>query len=164
MFRVGLTETVENRRFERRKVRIVFRVQTFFLDKLPEPFDQVKVRRVSRQETQFNIEAVGQGHDECAFLITGIIQEEGDRHAQVERRQFSQQVAHTFGIDLGIIRHRDQFMREGIQGPQDIEALASGGGFDEYARETPQEAETGGQNKMGCIHKENGSLTGLSIG
>ena len=55
-------------------------------------------------------------------------------------------------------------MRDGIQSPQDIEALASRGRFDEYARETPQEAQTGCQNKMGRIHKENGPLTGLSLG
>src|SRR3972149_5137277 len=54
-------------------------------------------------------------------------------------------------------------MRDGIQGPQDIEALPPRGRLNEYARKTPQKTEKGRQHKMGRIDEEHRAPTGLRL-
>lgn len=53
-------------------------------DKLPEPFNQVEIGRVSRQKTQLNLQAGGSGLDQSTFLITRIVQEQGDGNIQIK--------------------------------------------------------------------------------
>jgi len=55
-------------------------------------------------------------------------------------------------------------MGDGIQGPQDIEALPTRRGLDEHARQRPQKAEKRREHEMGGVHKENGSLSSLGFG
>ena len=71
--------TFSNSLFEQIEVSIVFRIQTFLLDKLPQPFNQVEIRRIGGQIEQVDFQQGGCGPDEPTFLITDIIKNQGDR-------------------------------------------------------------------------------------
>ena len=62
----------------------------WFLNKFPEPLDQVEIRRIGRQKTEFDVQTGRGGHDQGASLIAGIVQKNGDRYSQVEPRQLTQ--------------------------------------------------------------------------
>ena len=52
---MGLAQTVKNGCFECGEIAVVFGIQTLFLDKLPEPLNQIEVGRVGRQKTEFDV-------------------------------------------------------------------------------------------------------------
>ena len=55
------------------------------------------------------------GLNECAALVSGVIQEKRDGDIQVERCQFPQELAHAFRVDIGRVGDRDQFVCDGIE-------------------------------------------------
>ncbi len=59
-----------------------------------------------------------------------------------------QQVANTECVDIGIIGNRHHFMRDRIQGTEDIKSLSPRGGVDKEPLKAPEESEKRLQNKM----------------
>ena len=156
-----LAQTVGDGRLEGGKVSVVLGIQALLFDEFPQPFNQVEIRRVGRQKTELDLQAGRGGEYHGAFLIAGIVQHQRDRHAEVEVSQLMQQLADTLGGDVGVIGHRNEFVRDRIQGAQDIEALASGRRLDEHPHQRPEKAQKGRQDEMGRIDKEDGVLPGL---
>ena len=52
---VSLNQAIDNRRLESAIVGVVLGVQALLFNKLPQPLDQVEIRRVSRQEAEFDV-------------------------------------------------------------------------------------------------------------
>lgn len=46
---MSLLKTVRNGLFEGDKIRIIFGIQTMFLDKLPETFNQIEIEGIGRE-------------------------------------------------------------------------------------------------------------------
>ena len=55
---------------------IVGVVRNFLFDKLPQPLDQVQIRRVGRQIHKLDIQLLGSLPDQRALLVSGIVQDE----------------------------------------------------------------------------------------
>jgi hypothetical protein len=91
-----LAQTAHNGGREGDEVGVVVGVQALFFDKLPQALDQVKVRGVRWQEAEFNMQAERRGRHQGTFLLTGIIQKQGDGNVQVEARQLIQQLTDLF--------------------------------------------------------------------
>lgn len=72
--------------------------------------------------------------NEFAFLIACVVENEHDGHIGIQAPQFIEQLTDTVGIDVSIIRDHDQFMGNGIEGRQDIQALPTSGCLNEDAR------------------------------
>ncbi len=70
---MGVSQAIDDRLFERSKLRIVPSMKTLSLHKLPEPFDKVEVGGIRWQPEQGNPEAFRLGHDIGIALITGIV-------------------------------------------------------------------------------------------
>jgi hypothetical protein len=51
-----------------------------------------------------------------------------------------------------------------MSGRQDIEALATGGGFDKQPLHTPEHSKKRGKHKMRGIHEKDGSTARLGFG
>ena len=51
----------------------------------------------------------------------------------------------------GVIGHRHHFMRDRIQGTEDIKSLSPRGGIDKESLKAPEEAEKRLQDNMRCI-------------
>ena len=56
--------------------------------------------------------------------------------------------ANTEGVDIGVIGHRHYFMRDRIQGTEDIKSLSPRGGIDQEPLKAPEESEKRLQNNM----------------
>ncbi len=113
-------------------------VKALLLDEFPPALDQVEMGRIGRQKEQFDVKMGRQGLNESAALIAGVIENQGDGCLEIARAEFSQQLAHAFGIDIRIIRHGDHFQVERIDSAQHVEALATARRLDPGAGETPQ--------------------------
>ena len=87
---MGLRQTVGNGLLEVLKVSVIRRIQTGLLDKLPQPLNQIQVGRVRWQVQEFNLERGGQGRDQLTFLVAGVIQDQGNRHPQVQFGELTQ--------------------------------------------------------------------------
>jgi len=111
---VGLAQAVGDRGFEGGKVGVVVGIPALFLDELPEPFDQIEIRRVGGQEAQFDLQLGGGSQDQGAFLITGVVEKHADGCTQAERRPLVQQDADRFGGDVRVVGDRDPFMGDCI--------------------------------------------------
>src|SRR5262249_30210090 len=85
---------------ERLVGRLGTAAQTVLLDELPQPLDQVEVGRVARQEQQLDPQRPRQALHQRAALVAGVVQHQGDRHAQPSRGHPAQQVAHGGGVDV----------------------------------------------------------------
>lgn len=55
---------------------IVGVVRNFLFDKLPQPLNQVRIRRVGRQIHKLDIQLLGSLPDQRALLVSGIVQDE----------------------------------------------------------------------------------------
>ena len=79
MFGMGLSKTSRDSIFESVEGIIILGVKTFLFDKFPQPFNQVQIWRVRRQEQQFNIKYVSHIHNQVTTLVASIIQNKGNR-------------------------------------------------------------------------------------
>ena len=134
---VGQADAVADRLAERAKVGVVFRVQGFLLDELPESLDEVQIGRVGRQVDQLDLQRFGHFSHHGALLISGVVQNQTDRHANICLGDLPEQLTHTGCVDVRIIGHGYQFMRDGVQSTKHIEALPTGRRFNEATHETP---------------------------
>lgn len=132
-----LAQALLNGRLERGEVGVVLGIQTLFLDELPQPFNQVQIRGIRRQVEQLDVEARRHRRHHRTFLVARVVQHQSNGHTQVQRRQLIQERAEALGVDVGVIGNRDEFMGDGVQGPQDVEALPPRWGLDEHAGEAP---------------------------
>src|SRR5271170_7635972 len=57
------------------------------------------------------------------FLIARVVEDQRDGIGQSLRRDAAQQIAHAVGVDVGVVRDQNQFVRHGVQGAQHIETL-----------------------------------------
>ena len=48
-------------------------IQDLFLSELPQPFNQVQVRRIRRQEQQFDIQTLGQVLHQDTMLVPSVV-------------------------------------------------------------------------------------------
>ena len=92
-----MAQTFDNGGFEGSEVGVVPGVQALFLDELPQPLNQVEIRRVGRQETQFDVQAGRGCPHQGTVLIAGIVQENADGLLLVQRRQPAQEFADRLG-------------------------------------------------------------------
>lgn len=105
----------------------------------------------------------GQFFNEPATLIARVVENQRDRHFEMKRFEFSQQLTNAFGIDVRIVRHGDHLQVNWIDGAQHIEALAAARRFDPDAGETPQETQKCAEHEVGRIHKKHGALTRFGL-
>ena len=114
MAAAGIGQTIDDRLFERAKLGIIPPMEAVGLYKLPEPFDEVEVGGIRRQPEQGNLEACRLGHHIGIALITSVIQHEGDGQVRELGRQFFQERDHAFTVDVGVIGHRDDLVRDRV--------------------------------------------------
>lgn len=134
---VGQADAVADRLAERAKVGVVFRVQDLLLDELPESLDEVQIGRVGGQVHQLDLQRFGQFSHDGALLISRVVEDQTDRHASIRLGDLPQQFTHTGCVDVRIIGHGYQFVRDRVQGAQDIEALSARRRSNEATHETP---------------------------
>ena len=79
----------------------------------------------------------------------------------MDRGDVLQQGTDFAGRNVGLIGDGEQLVRNGIQGTQHIEALATTGGAHTDARETPKKAEIAGEDKMRRVDKIDHALPSL---
>jgi hypothetical protein len=63
------------------------------------------------------MEAFRLRHDKLITLIPGMIQHHGDGMVPESGREFSPEFDDTDAIDLGFVRHGNNFMGYGMEGP-----------------------------------------------
>ncbi len=119
------------------KVLIVGAVEAFFSDEFPQAFNQIEIGGVSRQKQEFNPQSSRLLHHEPTALIARIIHHHGHRGGEAQGGDLLEQFAHAGGIDVAVIGHGNELVGDGMQRPQDIEALPSAGRTHQHAGETP---------------------------
>lgn len=129
-------------------------VQGFFLEELPQAFDQVQVGRVTGQEQQFDGQARGEVLHEGAALIACIVQHQRDRAGEVPCGDLLQQFAHRCRGDVGRVANRQDFVSHGVPGGQHVVAVATGCGADEHSQRGPDAAQEGSQHEVCRVHEE----------
>ncbi len=159
-----LGKTLHDRVLKGSAVRIVLRVETLLFDKLPQPLNQIEIGGISGQVQHFDAQRRGEGLHQGTALIAGVIQDDRDRQPRIRPCQQPQQLAHGRRGNISEIGDRKQFMRGSVQGGQDIEALAAGGGFDKQPLHTPENPWKGGKHKVRRIHEKDGAATRLRFG
>jgi len=145
--------------FEGIEIFIIMIVETFLFDEFPQALDQIQVGRVWRQEKQFDFQCKRQVHDQTTMLIAGIVHDEGHRQVWKQLSQLLKQLTDGLGIDVAIIADGDDLFGNGIQCPQNVEALPSAGRLDENAHKAPEITQKRAKDKMGGINEEKLALT-----
>ena len=145
------------------KVLIVGAVEAFFPHEAPQALNQIEIGRIRRQKQQFDAQPRCRLEHEPTALIASIIHHHGNRGGETKQSDLLEQFAHAGGIDVAVIGHRNQLMGDGMQRPQDIEALPATGRTYEHAGKTPEPSQVGPEDEMGRIDEKDGSLTGFGL-
>ena len=96
------------------------------------------------------------------MLIASIVQHNRDRQAIAEgAANLAQQGTNGCRINRSVIGHGDELMGAGIEGRQDVEALATATRLNKDPDKAPQIAEKGLQDKVRGVHEEEVALTCL---
>lgn len=130
-------QTVLKSPLEQLKVFIIGRREAFFSDEFPQAFNQIEIGGVGRQEEDFDQEGSSPLQHEPTVVIAGIIHHQGHRGGEAEGGDLFEQFAHTGGVDVAVVGHRDELMGDGMQGSQHVESLPSTGSTHDDASETP---------------------------
>ena len=117
---------VENRGFEVLKGGVIMGMQAAFFHQLPEPFDQVELRRIRWEKQQFDLQGGGGVLHQPTALIAGVVQNDGDRNRQGQLRQLAQQLTDAGAMDVGLGGDGDQFVGDGVERPQHAEPVGVG--------------------------------------
>src|ERR1700754_569469 len=81
---VGLSKASGDGLFEDGEVVVVDRIEALFFDELPKPLDEVEIGGISRQEKKLDAKGEGKIPDQPAFLITGVVKNEGNGHGEAQ--------------------------------------------------------------------------------
>ena len=131
-------EALWNSFCERVKIGIILRVQAFLFYEFPHSFNQVEVWWVRRQVQQFNVKQFLSLLNQFTLLISGIIQDNGNRKFAVFSGYFCQKRTDTVCIYVARVRNYNHLMTDGIECAKNIEALSSRWSFNEEPRKTPK--------------------------
>lgn len=151
---LGLIQTLLDGLLNRGERGIGVAMETFGFYELPQPFNEVKIRRITGKPAKRNPEAVRLGHDIAVALVAGVIQNDGDGMIGETLRQAFEQRDDTLAINVGVVGNRDHFPRDGVKRTQDIKALTAGGRRQEDARQTLEVAEPGTQDEVGRVDEQ----------
>ena len=99
-------------------------IQTLFTDEAPETLNQIKIRRIWRQEQQFDVQLCGSLLHYFAVLIPCIIEYERHRRDKIQLGKFLEEFADTFRVNVGLVRDCDKLICYRVDGTKHIESLA----------------------------------------
>lgn len=133
-------------------------IQHLLAEEPPEPFDEVQVRRVARQEQQLDPQRLGQPLHQLTPLVAGVVQYQRDRHPQPPAGQRPQQGADRLRVDVAVVGHPEDLVRHRVEGPQHVVALPTRRGADELPGQAPQEAQERGEHEVGGVDEEHRPL------
>lgn len=162
-----LFNTRHDRLLTRCTVRIVLRVQTLFLDKLPKAFNQIQVRRVGGSVEQLNPQRFGYRLDQCTPLIGRVVQDDGQREAGWGTRPEAQDRTHRLSGHVRPMLDRHDLVGDRLQGRSHIHPWPPRGRFDKQPLATPDHTSKGCEHQVGRINEKDGVLaspSGLSPG
>jgi hypothetical protein len=128
--------------------------QGLFLGELPDPFDEVQVRRVRGQVDQVDAGARGDAPHDGGVLVAGVVPDDADRPLGVGLAEFQQQAGDGNLIDGAVGGFADERAGDGIQGAQDAVALPASAGGDDPTHVAPEVAEEGTADEVGGIDEE----------
>jgi hypothetical protein len=144
------------------KRRVIATVERSTLGELPQPFDQIQVRRIGGEEQQGDPQLLRQLLDRRIALVTGVVEYHRDRSRETNCGDLSQEFAHCCGVDDRRIGHGDQLACRRIPGTQDVEPLTTTGRSDKDPRERPQATQERAEHEMGCVNEEHMTIPCLS--
>ncbi len=101
---------------EQLKVLVIVRIQTLFSDTFPHALNQIEIGGVGRQKEDFSPEMSSPLEHEPTALLASSIHHQGHRPLQPKQSNRLQQFADTGRCDVAVVGHRDQLMRDGMQG------------------------------------------------
>lgn len=96
---------------------MVDRVEIPFLYELPESLDKIQVGRVWRKKQEFYAEGGGELPDAVAGLVSGIVQNDGYRHANVSMLKLHKQLANRPGVYVVRVFDMNHLLGDRVQGP-----------------------------------------------
>jgi hypothetical protein len=143
-------------------VRIVLRVQTLFVDKLPEPLKHIPVGGISGSVEHLNPHGLRDALHQRAPLIARVGQDDRHRDVWVGGRSPAPSLTPRRGGTLGQLLDRQHLVCARLQGRSYLHPLAPRGGFDKEPLATPDEASKGGAHTGGRIHEQPGALASAS--
>jgi|SRR3954451_16491623 len=107
------------------EIFIMLGIQTLFTDEAPETLNQIEIRRIWRQEQQFDVQLCGPLSHSFAILIPRIIEYERNWRDKIQLGKFLEKFADTFCINVGLVRDRDKLICYRVDSTKNIESLAS---------------------------------------
>ena len=99
-------------------------VEDFLFDKLPEPFDDIEIGGVRREKKQGDVEATGKGNDSATVLIACVVEDQRDGDVGIFLPELEEECHDHFSVDIGIIDQGGKLLGDGIDSPEDIDAIA----------------------------------------
>jgi len=111
--------------FECVEIVIVFR-RNFPFDKLPDPFNQIKVRAAWWYVFKLDFKLPGKFLHNATFLVPCIVKHEMDFFPTVFSSNFSGHVIDLCSSYVTVICHNKHFFGDIVQCPKDIVVFASG--------------------------------------
>ena len=163
MFLVGFVQTRLNRLFEVGEIRIMLGIQALFPNETPKTLNQIEVRRIWRQEQQFDVELICQRLNDLTMLIACIIQDKGDRNAEVQVCDLLEQLTDTRRSNVTFVRNRDQLMGHCVDRTKHIEALASTRCLKHHTCKAPYKAKICLEDEMCRIYEKDRACTRLRL-
>jgi hypothetical protein len=159
---VDFRDAVLDRRLHGGKVGVAARVQGASLNELPESFNQIEIRRITRQEQEVDTQRPGQRRHQTAMLVAGIVQHQR-RRTMHRGGNLPQQGAYRLGIDGSAGRYRDELMGDGVEGAQHTESLPAAAGGHVQSHQAPQVAEKTPIDEMRGIDEEDRPLAPFGL-
>ena len=119
----------------------------------PQALARLQFGRIRRQEEQLDAYAGGSLLYQSAALVTRIVQDDRDWLPRIRACQQPQQLTDRRSGDIREILDREDFVCDGVQGSQDIQALTTRWGFDKQPLHTPEHPQKCPVDKVGGIHE-----------
>ena len=139
---------------------MIFPVHALPFGEPPEPFDQIQIGRIGREEHQTSVQLDRQCWYDLVPLITRVVEDNGDRPGETRGGHLAEQFAHGVGVHHGRIGNGDQSSRDGVPSAQNIEALAAGRGSNEHPGDRPQTTQKSAEDEMSSIDEEDVTIAG----
>ena len=163
IFAGELIENGVDRVFERSEIGEGAVGQRLLLHELPDPLNQVQVRRIRGQIDEINLSISGESSYQFGVLITGVIAHDADRTSRMSLAEFPQQAAEGVLIHRAIGGFAEEFPRLGIQGSEDAIPLPPRPGGHDPTEEAPKISQECSANEVGRIDEKDSSLVRNSL-
>ena len=154
MFRADFLQATVDRAAKIGEGGVVPSVKHSLLNETPQPFDQIQVRRIRRQEHQLDVQLLCQFLHQGTMLITRVVQDDGDRSHQAQGSDLPQQLTHRFPVHHRVRGRAHQGIGDRVPCAQHAVAFPPRRAANHQTNQTPHATQKRTHDEVGRVREK----------